>query len=309
MDVRKQAVDEVVRKLLSTDAELLNADVSVLSDLNDDGFVLFIQAWEKAGAERRFQLISKMVQLSEEDFILDFTRIFKMGINDLEEEIRIKSLDGLALEDKYIYARPIIGILRTDESPKVRSAAAEALGKFALMAECGDMPEAIGQEVIAILIETLQNIREPLSVRRHALESIACCNQELIEHYIEEYYYSDDPGVKASAIFSMGLNCNSRWSRYLIDEMQSETAEFRYEAARAAGEIGDEEAIPHLLKLVDDNDAQVQESAISSLGKIGGAEAKRALQKLCKTADARIKAAANAALTELLACENPLSLN
>ena len=42
-----------------------------------------------------------------------------------------------------------------------------------------------------------------------ALEAIASFHQELVEHYIEDYYYSEDPKVKASAIFAMGLNCQS----------------------------------------------------------------------------------------------------
>jgi HEAT repeat protein len=309
MDTKQRAIVEVVDKVLLADKELLNSDVAVLSDLNDEGLASFRNKWKKAEPKQRLALISKMVSLSEEDFILDFTRIFKVGIEDTEEDIRIKGLEGLELEDKYIYARPVLNILKSDESPEVRSVAARVLGKFALMAECGDMPEAIGLEISTALIETLEDMREPLSVRRRALEAVAPCRQELVEHYIEDYYYSDDPKVKASAIFAMGLNCNDRWLRFLADEMQSETSEFRYEAARAAGEIGDEEAVPHLIKLVDDNDPEVQDAAIGALGKIGGKEAKQTLQKLGKSSNARVKGAAQAALTELLACEDPLSLS
>jgi hypothetical protein len=309
MDPKERAIGEVVEKVLSTDKELLNSDVAVLSDLNDDGLASFSILWKKAELKRRLSLISKMVSLSEDDFILDFTRIFRIALDDPEEVIRIKGLEGFELEDKYIYTGPVIKVLKSDESAEVRAVAARVLGKYALMAECGDMPEAIGQEITELLISTLENVREPLSVRRRALEAVAPSQQELVEHYIEDYYYSDDPKVKASAIFAMGLNCTARWLRFLIDEMQSETAEFRYEAARAAGEVGDEEAVPQLIQLMEDKDPEVQGVAIASLGKIGGNESKRMLQRLSKSANVRIKDAAKAALTELLACEDPQSLN
>ena len=46
-----------------------------------------------------------------------------------------------------------------------------------------------------------------------------------------------------------------------------------------AGEIGDEEAVPHLSNCWTIKDHEVQDAAIMSLGKIGGTEAKRHLQK------------------------------
>jgi HEAT repeat protein len=308
MDPEERAIGEVVNSVLHSSKEFFNSDIAVLSDLNDEGFAIFLDSWKKAEVKRRLTLISRMVSLSEEDFILDFTRIFKIGLDDAEEAIRIKALQGLGLEDKYVYSRPVIKVLKSDASADVREEAAGVLGKFALMAECGDMPDVIGQEIAEALVGTLENMREPLSVRRRALEAVAPVRQELVEHYIEDYYYSDDPKVKASAIFAMGLNCNERWLRFLAYEMESETAEFRYEAARAAGEIGDEESVPQLIKLVEDKDPEVQDAAIGSLGKIGGTEAKQVLNKLGKSPDSKIKDAAKAALSELQACEDPQSL-
>ena len=309
MDTKEREVGEVINKVLDPGRELLNSDVAVLSDLNKDNLAKFGKAWEKADFKERLQLISKMVGLSEEDFILDFTAVFKIGLDDPQENIRIKALEGLEMEDKYVNAKPIITVLKYDDSVEVRTTAARALGKLALMAECGDVPEIIGQEIFNALLEVLEKPKEDDAVRRRALEAAACFHQEPVDRYIEDYYYSEDPKLKASAIFAMGFNCNPRWLSLLIDEMQSENAEFRFEAARASGEIADEEAVPHLIRLVDDKDPEVQNAAIMSLGKIGGTEAKRTLQKLSKSADIRIKNAAKAALIELSACEDPISLN
>jgi HEAT repeat protein len=309
MDTKEREVGEVIEKVLRPGCELLNSDVAVLSDLNKDNLEKFRKAWEKADLKERLQLISKMVSLSEEDFILDFTGVFNIGLGDPQESIRIKALEGLEMEDKYVNARPIIRVLKSDDSVEVRTIAARALGKLALMAECGDVPEIISEEIFNALMEVLERPKEDDAVRRRALEAAACFHQEPVDRYIEDYYYSEDPKLKASAIFAMGFNCSQRWLSLLIDEMQSERAEFRFEAARASGEISDEGAVPHLVRLVEDNDHEVQDAAIMSLGKIGGAEAKRTLQKLSKSADMRIKNAAKAALIELSSCEDPISLN
>ncbi|MGD0354377.1 MAG: HEAT repeat domain-containing protein [Dehalococcoidia bacterium] len=309
MDSKQQQVGEVIDKILNSDKEVLNSEIAVLSDLNDNDLAKFRTAWRNVDIQKRSSLISKMVGISEDHLILDFTRIYKLGLDDPDENIRIKSLEGLELEDKYIYARPIIKVLKSDESEVVRAVAARALSKFALMAELGDVPESLSRDIFSALLDTLENTKEPLVVRRRALEAVAPFRQELVEDYIEDYYHSEDAKVKASAIFAMGLNCSSRWLDVLIEEMQSKTPEFRYEAAKASGEIEDEQAVPYLLNLLNDDDREVQDAAIMSLGKIGGKEAKQALQRLSKSKDARIKDAANAALTELSACEDPLSLN
>ena len=166
---------------------------------------------------------------------------------------------------------------------------------------------AVGDDIFDALLEVLQKPTEPDPLRRRALESIAPFHQDPVANYIEDFYYSEDPLLKASAIFAMGRNCDSRWLDFLIEELQSKNALFRFEAARACGEIADEDAVPGLLNLLNDNDHEVQETAITSLGKIGGQQAKDALVKLRASHENRIKEAALSALTELEICQDPLS--
>jgi HEAT repeat protein len=128
-----------------------------------------------------------------------------------------------------------------------------------------------------------------------------------VTSHIEDFYYSEDPLFKASAIFAMGRNCDSRWLDFLIEELQGDSAQFRFEAARACGEMEEEDAVPGLLNLLNDTDHEVQEAAIAALGKIGGQEAKNALNGLRTSTDNRIREAALSALTELEICQDPLS--
>lgn len=309
MDARQRPLSEIIAKSLYSDSEIANSDLVRLSDLNDDDLSQFRKAWSNAEVTRRADVAGKLVSLGEEDVTQDFTRLFKAFLDDPDPGIRIKALEGLELEDKYTAVRPILKTLKSDESAEVREASARAAGKFALLAELGDLPEAVGKDIFDVLLDVLENTSEPIAVRRRALESIAPFQQELVDNYIEDYYYSQEPNVKASALFAMGRNCQSRWLNFLIDELQNSDSEIRFEAARASGEIGEEEAVPGLLMLLDDNDHEVQEAAIMALGKIGGQEARQALQQLSKSQDTRIKEAVKSALTELETCEDPLSSN
>lgn len=309
METQQRPLSEIIAKSLYSDSEILNADLARFSDLNDDGLSQFRKAWSNAEITRRAEVAGKLVSLGEDDVTLDFTRVFRALLDDSDPGIRIRALEGLALEDKYTVVRPILKALKTDESAEVREVAARAAGKFALFAELGDLPEAVGGDIFEGLLDVLENTSEPISVRRRALESIAPFQQELVDNYIEDFYYSEEPGVKASALFAMGRNCQSRWLNFLLAELQSSDSEIRFEAARSSGEIGEEEAVPGLLILLDDDDHEVQEAAIMALGKIGGQEARQALQQLSKSHDSRIKEAVKSALTELETCEDPLSSN
>jgi HEAT repeat protein len=89
--------------------------------------------------------------------------------------------------------------------------------------------------------------------------------------------------------------------------MQSDDAEMRFEAATAAGSIGDDEAIPHLGELAGDEDAEVQEAAIGALGLIGGPQARSALHSIAaEYSDPRMLEAVTDALSEADFVEDPL---
>lgn len=309
MKEQELPVNQVIELVLLPGADILHRNLTRLSSLNHEELAYFKSLWKKTGAEQRLRVLSGMLSLSEEDLSIDFSSIFKLGIDDGEEDIRIKALAGLELEDKHTVAKTIIKVLKNDASQQVQIAAAKALGKFAMMAAMDEFPASTSEEIFNVLLEVLENVTGPSELRRRALEAIAPFQQELIENYIEDFYDSGDPKMKASAIYAMGRNCNTRWVNFLSDEMQSSSSEMRFEAARASGEIEDEEAVPALIRLLDDSDAEVQEAAISALGKIGGTDASQALQKLKDSPIPEIKAAAVAALIELQACEDPLSLN
>jgi HEAT repeat protein len=80
----------------------------------------------------------------------------------------------------------------------------------------------------------------------------------------------------------------------------------RYEAATAAGELGEAEAVPRLIELTRDADIEVKLAAVRALGKIGGQEAKQRLQTLLASKRQAVREAAEHAVAEAVQYEEPV---
>ena len=83
----------------------------------------------------------------------------------------------------------------------------------------------------------------------------------------------------------------------------------RYEAANACAELAEEEDVPSLIPLLDDENLQVQLSAIRTLSALGGRLARRALLRcLDASSEEVIHDAAEAAIQQMDADEDPVSI-
>jgi HEAT repeat protein len=105
----------------------------------------------------------------------------------------------------------------------------------------------------------------------------------------------------------MGRSCEGRWLPLLLRDLGSEEAEVRYEAALACGALGDESAVLHLARLLQDGDREVKQAVIGALGQIGGRQAKALLLDLADDPSLDVRQAAAEALTEINFDEDPLS--
>ena len=305
LPTRKQNITAI----LYSDEAPTESKLIHLSDLNTEDMEFFKQAWLEADPERHYQVISQLIHLSEVDFTLDFTAIFTFCLQATDATVRIKAIDGLELEENYHSISPLTAILKDDSSNEVRAAAATALGKFAMQGELGNLSPDYTDTAYKALLEAIESNTETTEVRRRALESISPLNLPKVKDSIKEAYHSDDIKLKASSIYAMGRNCDLSWLTILMTELSSKEAEIRYEAVNSCSELGSGEAVPHLIKLVDDEDVQIQEAAIKALGEIGSENAEQALRKLLQDSQERIRETAKSALKELHFCEDPISLN
>lgn len=266
------------------------ADASIfygLSMLEQDDLDRLRPVWEALPAAYRRRLMRALIEVSETNFELDYSVFARYGLEDSDPGVREAAVEVLWEDQSLDLMEDLISLAQHDDSREVRAAAASALGRFILAGELGDLPESETVKAQDAVIDTLTDSTEDIDVRRRALESIANCGHEIVEEAIESAYNGDERRMQISAVFAMGRTCDDRWGDIVIHELDSADAEMRYEAARAAGELELQEAIPHLSRLAFDDDVEIKDVAIWSLGEIGGREATRVLNLLANDARAR----------------------
>ena len=301
---KKQFIDN----MLDEEKQLRHAELADLSNLYPAEIDYLSSVWSKTETNRRRKIISLFIELAEENFELNFDAIFKMCLKDPDEEVRVKAIEGLWENEETILITPLINMLNEDNSEAVQAAAARGLGKYAMLAEIKKLGSYSSGRVSQALLTILNDKSKPKEVWRRALEAASPLSSvPEIKKYIEDAYKSSDLRMKDSAIYAMGRSCNSSWLPDIYKEMNSPSANSRYEAAAACGEICDDEAVPYLIKLTQDKDVDVQQAAILSLGKIGGNKAKLHLQKCLKSEDDVISEAAEQAL-KLLEADDPFGI-
>lgn len=255
-----------------------------LSDLSPDEIVTLLPVWADLDAEYRRDVLKALVDVTETNVEFDYSALAESTLNDLEAVVREAAIELLWEDESIALMDRLIDISLHDEAVVVRAAAASALGRFILRGELGDAPEEETERAKNAVIALWENADEDVEVRRRALEAIANSSHDIVAEAIEQAYQNHDQRMQTSAIFAMGRSCDDRWAEYVLNELENESPEFRYEAARAAGELQLEEAIPALSGMAFDNDVDLRDVAIWALGEIGGKEAVRVLSLLANDA-------------------------
>jgi HEAT repeat protein len=292
-------IREIINGLANTDQPIQSSSLADLSNIGASDLSFLAQIWTGIATERRLKIISRLVELAEENFELNFDSIFKNCLKDIDAEVRAKAIEGLWENEETTLITPFIKMLNEDTSELVQAAAAKALSKYALLAELKKLGPNSSLRVSQALLAILADKSKPVEVWRRALEAAAPLSVPEVKNAIIEAYKNTNPKVKNSSLFAMGRNCDNAWLPILIKELSSPAADTRYEAAGSCGEICDDEAVPALIKLTQDKDLEVQQAAIIALGKIGGNKAKLHLLKLKNSPDELVSDAAEQALRQI----------
>ncbi len=266
-------IEATLDHLANTDEPLVSSTLADLSNLSPEEVKLFEQAWAAIEPERQRQIMYRLVELAEDNAQLDFDSIFRSRLNDQDAEVRSKAIEGLWESEDTSLIDPLINLLGQDSSEKVQATAATALGKFVMLVELEKLRSSYKFKIEHVLLNVTNDRSRPVEVRCRALEAVAPLSLPQVKRAITEAYQSHDTKLKIGAIYAMGKNCDPPWLAILLGELASANTEMRYEACGACGELGEEEAVPYLIELVDDSDTEVQLAAIRALGKIGGTEA------------------------------------
>ncbi len=299
-------IEGTIADLGNSSKPLPSSKLAKLSNLNPEELGFLKRVWATIEPKRRRQVVSRLVELAENDFELNFDSIFKNCLGDQDAEVRSKAIEGLWENEEPSLINPLINLLGQDSSQKVQAAAATALGKFIMLAEHKKLRSCHVSKVCQALLTAIGDKSKPIEVKRRALEAASPISLPQVERAITEAYQSHNAKLRVSSIYAMGKSCNPSWLPILLKELGSADTEIRYEAAGACGELGEEEAAPQLIKLVDDLDIELQLAAIRALGKIGGTEAKNCLEQCLDDSSEAIQQAAEQALHKLEVGEEPL---
>lgn len=300
-------IETILRKLAEEPKPWRSRYLAGLAGLSREEARSFQEIWRTLSVENRRKIIRALVEVSERDCSLDFSYLFRLCLEDEDEEVRLQALEGLWEEEDPSLVIPLVRLLKKDPSFKVRAAAASSLGRFLLRAGTSKLDDYYGHLVYSALMEAAQE--EDLEVKRRAIEALSysALDDERVLRLIEEAYNHPSDKMKSSALFAMGKNAHPRWQAFVLKELHNPKPEIRYEAARACGEMGLKEAVEILATLVKDKDYEVREAAIWALGNIGGSEARKILLRFLNESDESIREAVEEALREAGFSSDPLN--
>jgi len=290
---------ELLWKALGQSDPLPLNDLHLLSGMMPEEARIFVEWWSLVSVERRQQLLHALVELAESNFEMDFGAVLRHCLDDEDEEVRRTAVEGLWEDESPSLVQPLVEMLLEDPSVVVREAAAISLGRFAYLAEMGELDTQRSAMIGEALLSVVHNSREDMVVRRRAIESIAHLSVDNLRLIIDAAYGDEARLMRISALFAMGRSADTFWRGTVISELSNDDPEFRSEAARACGELMARAAVPVLSRLVEDRDGEVQQAAIWALGQIGGEQAREILFTCCESDDDLVQKSAEEALAEL----------
>ncbi len=259
------------------------------------------RSWPSISDANRARLIQALDELAETSVQHNFSRVFRIGLHDADDQVRQRSIAALWEEESTSLIDDLVELL-ADQSQDVRAEAAQALGAFAIRCEAGELPDAEGARLFEVLEQLATDSRESRLVQRRALESLAAFGKrETVRQLIRDAYHHDDQMVRAGALFAMGRSLDQRWFNTLLAELESDDPELRYEAARACGAFGDSRAVEGLARLTSDTDLEVRLAAIDALSRIASPGSERVLRRLAERASGDEQAAILEALEQISA--------
>jgi len=303
-------IDQTLEKLADMALTPTHKLLRGLSGLSRTDLAALQRAWPTIDVRRRRQIARALVEMAEDDSEMVFEEVFRIVMSDTDEEARSTAVAGLWESTDERLVDSLITMLQQDPSSMARSAAAEVLGHFCIMAADNRLHGGRDKRLLAALLDVFSARGDPVNttdVRCNALESMAVFgDDERVNAAIRQGYEDPDPAMRAGAISAMGFTFDQTWEPIILRELGSKEPEIRFEAARAAGDLWLENAVPKLVALTQDPDSEVRLMAVGALGEIGGDQAKVTLTQLLESNDAELRDAAEEGLEDLRLNESTL---
>ncbi len=236
--------------------------------------------WRVSSSALKRQVLRALNEASEAMFELNYREIALLSLDDEDGLVRAAGVELLWTDETVEVMRKLMRLAKNDIERAVRTCALKELGRFILLGEYGEIPEAIAAEAQQRTLRLHTDQSEPLEVRRRALEALANSSHPQVQTLIRAAYLNGNHDLRISAIFAMGRTCSKEWHEILLDELESTDNEVVYEAATACGQIQLQESVRRIGELALSDDRELQLTAIWALGEIGGRHASEILTRL-----------------------------
>jgi len=271
--------DQVIEALLDESKPFHPRNLYRFSDIEGTDLQELEQAWPNVSVRRRRAILEDIEELGETNYALSFEAFCIYTLSDDDPQVRELSVRALWEYDSKFLIPDFMDLLANDPEATVRAAAATALGKYIYLGELEEVPELTLNDVFDQLMQ-VHNTSDDSLVRRRALESLGFSSREEVISLIAAAFNSGKPEWVVSALFAMGRSANARWSDHVLEMLESDNTEIRYEAIRASGELEIKRALPYLLNLLSEEDSEARLAAVWSLSQIGGEDVQEALEQL-----------------------------
>lgn len=279
MTHRNRSIERLLADLGDASRSIESINLLNLSDIPGDEWTQFEAGWPALPAERRREVMARLGEIAEDNFQVDFEPVARLAIDDEDAGVRAAAIRNLWESEDQTLIAPLLVRLARDADARVRAAAASTLGHFVYLGEVEGIPARFARRVEDALLEAIRGPDE-VEVRRRAVEAIGFASRPEVPAIIRQAYEDPDEAMRVSAVFAMGRSLDAEtWGATVMRELENPDPEFRFQAARAAGELELRSAVPALASLINDADAEVQEAAIWALGQIGGEAARAALHR------------------------------
>ena len=275
------------------------ADLKQFSGLLAEDIQRLTAAWGNLPVEVRRETVQAWTALTIEDFEMDFSAALRIAMHDEDADVRAAAISGLDEDEDVRLIPQLSEILENDTAAAVRAAAARTLAHFVLMGELDKILPRSFEIACTALQKAHSDLDEDLDVRQGALEALAYTSLYGAPEMIEAAYAHPEEKMRISAVLAMGRSADKRWAKIAHRELFSPLPAMRYEATRACGELALSEAVPALIELVEDVNADIQQMALWALGQIGGKQAERTLEHYLDSDNLALRQAAHNALEEL----------
>lgn len=229
-----------------------NARMQVLADLSAEKAAALEAVLKSTSPEQKRAFFRALEDCGAENYVYSFGPIGAFGILDDDGEVRRASIALLTFEDDRDTGTRILNAALHDDYEPAQAAAVHQLGQYMIELELEEKIPLPAKR----LREALKNLldHEKKAVRLAAVQAYAFGSDAAVKNRITRLLTGNDFDELRAGLIAARNSLENDWNRSVIELLEHDDEEIRMEAVRSAGQLGIEEALPAMYKILEDFD-------------------------------------------------------